>query len=40
MNAFWRLTVMVVMAGCCDNAPTAPGKPPPLDAQIAYARRT
>lgn len=40
MNAFWRLTVIMVMVGGCDDAPTEPGKPLPLDAQIAYVRRS
>lgn len=40
MNALWRLTVVMVMVGGCDDAPTEPGKLPPLDAQLAYVRRT
>ncbi|MCC7265679.1 MAG: hypothetical protein IT369_24490, partial [Candidatus Latescibacteria bacterium] len=40
MKVFWRLAVMMAMVGGCDDAPTEPGKLPPLDAQIAYVRRT
>ncbi len=40
MNALWRLAVMMAMVGGCDKAPTEPGEQSPLDAQLAYTRRS
>ena len=40
MNALWRLTLMMMMVGGCGDSPTESDQLPPLDAKLAYARRT